>query len=245
MTLTEVRADTMINVQSLEGRIRSLDPTLVNLADRTTGQVLDSVTFYGKGSNVTSTDRALRAEADKVWVTLPNGRVDMVRTPDGVEHYQAADRDGAYRQLVVSKGRGTVDARLVDAASGTKWLLQPAATPNPTLTSLSGFGAVGQAVIQPDLALKSLNGATRAYLERPSNDYVRVTTGGSALYALEQASPLDTLFDPLEADLSYGDVAGLENAWLLGSSSYLPDALGMDSVGGGNFETWSEDELEI
>jgi hypothetical protein len=61
----------------------------------------------------------------------------------------------------------------------------------------------------------------------------------------DERSPLDTLFDPLETDRVTGDPGLLEHAWLLGSSSYLPDALGLDSVGGAAYETWSEDELEI
>jgi hypothetical protein len=56
---------------------------------------------------------------------------------------------------------------------------------------------------------------------------------------------LDELFDPLEADRAT-DPSQLENAWLLGTHSYLPDVTGADTIGASAYEYWSDDdELSI
>jgi hypothetical protein len=241
--LAKVRAD-HANVQSVGGKIRSVLSAAgeVNLASRTEG-VLSSLVLYGKGAAMGSSDRPVRAQANEVWVTLPGGKVQTVRGSDGTEQYLGVDGQGVYRQVVVTQGRGSAVSSLLESSSD-RWVTQPVVM-SAAQKSLFSFGAAVGAGSQAAVDQKSLNSATRAYLEGGSRDYEWLSVASGLSSVDEASSPLDTLFDPLEADRQGGETVLLEHAWLLGSSSYLPDVLGVDSVGGGNYQTWSEDELEI
>jgi hypothetical protein len=244
VTIARVEADTNVTVQSLKGRVLATDTSIVNLAGRGDG-VLDSVVFYGRGSNVASADRALRVAADQARVELPGGRIDAVRLADGSMQYQGVDSRGIYRQLVIVDGQGRTSTALEDKA-GDDWRLQrtgvSAATERKLVYTQPNVKSLAAA---EDITPKSLNAATLAYLSAAGGAYERVSVGSGTAGLADERSPLDTLFDPLETDRVTGDPGLLEHAWLLGSSSYLPDALGLDSVGGAAYETWSEDELEI
>jgi hypothetical protein len=91
--------------------------------------------------------------------------------------------------------------------------------------------------------LKGLNANTQVYLQA-----LGASDRSSASRGIGQQSRddlLDGLFDPLEADQAM-DASELENAWLLGTPSYLPGVTGADTMGTSAYDYWSEnDELSI
>mgnify|MGYP006277112389 CR=1 FL=1 len=212
----------------------------------------------GRGPAVGSGVPSLRAAADSVNVTVPAGGVDRTQLSNGVTRYLGYDAQGRYLVLNVAQGRAQYNPSIYDP-QGDSWQQsqvgaaaiahRASLTPATILTLKSldstGFGNGGSTGGSP--VLKSLNANAQSYLESLGSGYERVSLGTAPSWGTARGGDdlLDELFDPLEADRA-SDPSRLENAWLLGSQSYLPGATGIDTMGASAYEYWSEDdELSI
>jgi hypothetical protein len=187
---------------------------------------------------------------------VPTGGVDRTQLSNGTTRYLGYDANGRYLMLNVSAGRSQFSPSIYDpqgdnwqqsqlGAAAVAYRTAPTGTTLLALKSLDTTLAVGGSSAAP--VLKGLNTNAQMYLQSLGN-VERVSVGAAPNWGSSRSGGdglLDELFDPLEADRG-SDPSQLENAWLLGTQSYLPGATGADTVGASAYEYWSDDdELSI
>ena len=256
--VSRLRADSSVAVYSTGGTLRSADASLLNISGKTGGAV-PLLVVSGRGPAVGSGLPALSASADSVNVNVPSGGVDRTQLANGTTRYLGYDANGRYLVLNVSAGRAQFNPSIYDP-QGDSWQqtqlgagsLAYRATPTgSTLLALKSLDTPLNVASTPVSSggapvLKSLNANTAVYLQSLGSPE-RVSLGSGLGTGSSRSSDglLDELFDPLEADRA-SDPSQLENAWLLGTHSYLPGVTGVDTIGSSAYEYWSDDdELSI
>jgi hypothetical protein len=256
--VSRLRGDSSVAVYSTGGTIRSADASLLNISTKSGGAV-PLLVVSGRGPAVGSGLAALSASADSVNVSVPAGGVDRTQLANGTTRYLGYDVSGRYLMLNVSAGRSQFNPSIYDP-QGDSWQQSqlgaaalahrsaPSASALLALKSLDTpiLGASSPASGGSAPVLKSLNSNTTVYLQSlGSVERMGVGSGLGSAGSRSNDGLLDELFDPLEADRAT-DPSQLENAWLLGTHSYLPDVTGADTIGASAYEYWSDDdELSI
>ncbi|MFZ9624880.1 MAG: beta strand repeat-containing protein, partial [Burkholderiaceae bacterium] len=253
--ISELRSDQSIALQSSGGSIRSVNSSVLNIGSLTDGQVPMFV-LSGRGAAIGSGDAVLRAAASAVNVRVPNGVADPVRLADGRTQYFGQDTEGGrYLMLEVTAQTFRHNPAIQDSA-GDGWQYvqsgRVSSIQRTDFSSASLLASLRSAVALPPSSsgapvgfvpvLKQLNEGTRRYLETiatspPSGLY----SSGIGSRDRDDVLPLDDLFDPLAAD-QQDNPARLENAWLLGSHSYVPMATGIDAGGSRTSNLWTDDD---
>jgi hypothetical protein len=255
-TVSEIRGDTSVAVYSTGGVIQSADAALLNISTRSAGSV-PLLVVSGKGPAVGSGQSPLRAAADSVNVMVPAGGVDRAQLANGTTRYLGYDANGRYLMLNVTAGQSKFSPSIYDpqgdnwqqsqlGAAAVAYRATPSATTLLALKSLDTTPVLAPSGGGSAPVLKSLNTNTQAYLQSLGSAE-RVSVGAAPNWGTARTGDglLDELFDPLEADRAT-DPSQLENAWLLGTPSYLPGVTGADTIGASAYEYWSDDdELSI
>jgi hypothetical protein len=258
-SISELRSDKSIALQSSSGSIRSVNAGLLNIGSLTDGQV-PMLVLSGRGAAIGSGDAVLRASASAVNVIVPNGVADPIRLADGRTQYFGQDTGGGrYLMLEVTAQTFRHNPAIQDAAGDGWQYVQSGRVSSIQRTDFSNdslLATLRSEVALPPVSsgtpvgfvpvLKQLNEGTRRYLE------TLASSSSSGLYSTRIGSvdhddevSLDTLFDPRAAD-QLDNPARLEHAWLLGSHSYVPMATGIDSGGSRASNLWTDhDELAI
>jgi len=247
-----------VAVYSTGGVLRSADASLLNISNRS-GAAIPLLVVSGRGPAVGSGQAPLTAAADSVNVMVPSGGVDRTQLASGTTRYLGYDANGRYLMLNVSAGRSQFNPSIYDpqgdswqqsqlGATSVAYRATPSSTALLALKSLdtAPFAAPGSSSSSSAPALKGHNASTQSYLQSLGSAE-RVSVGAAPNWGSARSgdSLLDELFDPLEADRAT-DPSNLDNAWLLGTHSYLPGATGVDTIGSSAYEYWSDDdELSI
>jgi len=256
--ISTLKGDSSVAVYSTGGVLRSADASLLNISNRS-GAAIPLLVVSGRGPAVGSGQAPLTAAADSVNVMVPSGGVDRTQLASGTTRYLGYDANGRYLMLNVSAGRSQFNPSIYDpqgdswqqsqlGATSVAYRATPSSTALLALKSLdtAPFAAPGSSSSSSAPALKGHNASTQSYLQSLGSAE-RVSVGAAPNWGSARSgdSLLDELFDPLEADRAT-DPSNLDNAWLLGTHSYLPGATGVDTIGSSAYEYWSDDdELSI
>jgi len=257
--ISTLRGESSVAVYSTGGTLRSSDATLLNISSTRPGGAVPLLVVSGRGPAVGSGQSPLTAAADSVNVMVPTGGVDRTQLANGTTRYLGYDANGRYLMLNVSAGRSQFNPSIYDpqgdswqqsqlGAASVAYRATPSSTALLALKSLdtAPFISSGSSSTSAAPALKGLNASTQGYLQSLGS-VERVNVGVAPNWGTARSGDglLDELFDPLEADRAT-DPSSLENAWLLGTHSYLPGATGVDTIGSSAYEYWSDDdELSI